>query len=483
MQSSEVAQMVAQGVPAIFMGLALAYMCQQLLTARFRFAWILTVLLEGASRLIEVPGAEPQRAFRVLTMLAGALACVFLFYRGRIRERVYTAVTLVALAWICLFVTYHALQIMNPVFDNVVEHGLAVGRTQDEILESLRVAQVWVQSLTDVVFYIILFLSCKLVCHLYPKRTQLATSEFWLIMFPSISSLLLCILWRELLYSSLDHIPEAAMSGEPIPFEHGDPTRWVVPCLFGVALATIIAVLVALSRIHSLSGEKERAAVLEAQMRALRTQIEESEKQQEALRRLRHDLANTVTVVSDLAKHDPQALDAYLKDLKADVRSTAPEFKTGVPVADVLLTTKAQSLREKIPGAVLDASGLVFGPDVHVGPYDLGIVLSNALDNAIEGAALAHEKDPDAPCFVRASSFEENGFLFVRVSNSVDPKMLRSADKTLKSTKSELGHGLGLRNIQTVAEKYGGAVDYRVTGGTFILSVMFGRGGEDTNTL
>lgn len=477
------AQAIAQALPAIFMGLALAYMCQQLLTERFRFAWLLTALVEGISRLIEVPDTEPQRAFRVLSMLAGALVCVFLFYRGGIKERVYTAVTLVALVWICLFGTYHALQIMNPVFETVVERGLAAGVTQEEIVESLRIAQIWIQILTDIVFYIVLFLSCKLVCHLYPGRGQLATSEFWLIMLPSLSSLLLCILWRELLYSSLTYMPEATLSGEPVPFEHGDPTRWVVPCLFGVALATIIAVLVALSRIHSLSGEKERAAALEAQMRALRTQVEESEKQQATLRRLRHDLANTVTVVSDLAKHDPEALDAYLADFKVDVRSTAPEFKTGVPVADVLLTTKAQSLREKIPGAELDASELMFSPDVHVAPYDLGIVLSNALDNAIEGAVLAHEMDPETPCFVRTASFEENGLLFVRVMNNVDPTALRRVDKTLKSTKGELGHGLGLRNIQTVAEKYGGTVDYRVANGTFTLSVMFGRGSDDVSTL
>jgi len=102
---------------------------------------------------------------------------------------------------------------------------------------------------------------------------------------------------------------------------------------------------------------------------------------------------------------------------------------------------------------------------------DLCIILSNALDNAIE-ACRAYKGDRKITVF----GGYRHGYFILTVKN---PTVNRIADDSAlpATTKADkLQHGFGLVNINAVVEKYDGAMRTECKDGQFVLSLTFNSG-------
>lgn len=104
----------------------------------------------------------------------------------------------------------------------------------------------------------------------------------------------------------------------------------------------------------------------------------------------------------------------------------------------------------------------------------MGVILGNALDNAIEACGRLHAKEPEAALFIRLSSFRKGNMFFLEVENSFDGQFMKNAETefpmTSKPDKSV--HGSGFPNIRNAAGKYYGEVEWSADGRIFTLSVM-----------
>ena len=98
----------------------------------------------------------------------------------------------------------------------------------------------------------------------------------------------------------------------------------------------------------------------------------------------------------------------------------------------------------------------------------------NTVDNAIEACRKLKAKEPGADGFIRISSLQKGNLLILKVENSFDGRLVLKAKEEFPVTDKvdRKSHGIGLVNIKSTAEKYQGAVDFRVKGRVFILSVM-----------
>jgi len=85
---------------------------------------------------------------------------------------------------------------------------------------------------------------------------------------------------------------------------------------------------------------------------------------------------------------------------------------------------------------------------------DICIILANALDNAIHAC-----KSVDTEKYIHISGRMQGDFLMIAVENSC-------------SGPDEFQKGIGLSNIETVAEKYQGAMLAEKADGRFSLSVL-----------
>ena len=150
------------------------------------------------------------------------------------------------------------------------------------------------------------------------------------------------------------------------------------------------------------------------------------------------------------------------------------QFRTGNTVVDTLLNMKYHEAVRTIPDMQMDADRLLFPDNLLIQSYDIGIILGNALDNAIEACRKLKGKESDAETFIRLSSFRKGKMIFIEITNSFDGNVIRKRQSEFPATDKadKEAHGIGLANIKNAAGKYHGAVDWSVNNKVFTLSVM-----------
>ena len=118
-----------------------------------------------------------------------------------------------------------------------------------------------------------------------------------------------------------------------------------------------------------------------------------------------------------------------------------------------------------------------------ISAFDIGMILSNLLDNAIE----ACEKIEQERRFIRISSKRKNHFLLIDVKNSFDGAInLQDNGQLPFSTKESnapdiiMEHGIGLKNVSDIAERYYGGVNVKVKEKVFHITVMLQQKQETT---
>ena len=126
---------------------------------------------------------------------------------------------------------------------------------------------------------------------------------------------------------------------------------------------------------------------------------------------------------------------------------------TGNAVSDAVVGSKFRYAAKKIKGIKLDAKGFMLSDAVTIKAYDMGIILNNGLDNAIEACMRMREKQPDAEAYITIRSFRAKNMYFIEIENSFDGTALFDKESGLPiSTKEDKEvHGIGLRisgNVQ-----------------------------------
>ena len=104
--------------------------------------------------------------------------------------------------------------------------------------------------------------------------------------------------------------------------------------------------------------------------------------------------------------------------------------------------------------------------NIHISESDLCVLLSNALENALHACRRLKEKGREA--VVEVSAFEKNGKLFLQIINSCD------SDITFVQgipVTNQPDHGIGVRSICALVERYEGIYTFEVVDDRFILRV------------
>ena len=142
----------------------------------------------------------------------------------------------------------------------------------------------------------------------------------------------------------------------------------------------------------------------------------------------------------------------------------------GNQVIDALLNTKYSIAKENGIQFLLK----IFIPEeLPVNQCDLGVVLGNALDNAIEATEKCTGNDKDIEI---AMGIKKQSLVLV-IKNPYEGYLKQDKIGKLISTKNDFRrHGYGISSIQKVADKYGGDVIIETQDGKFVLTVMMNIG-------
>ena len=211
---------------------------------------------------------------------------------------------------------------------------------------------------------------------------------------------------------------------------------------------------------------------------AYRNQLDVIMESQGRIRALRHDMKNHMAVLQNLLRKkgadEDEEIRQYFEGMRQSVEQIDSRVHTGNAVSDAVVGSKFRYAAKKVKGIRLDASKFMLTDAVTIKAYDMGIILNNGLDNAVEACMQMREKQPDAEAHITIRSFKAKNMYFIEIENSFDGSALSRGDSGLPiSTKKDKEvHGIGLKNIRKCAVKYGGDLDCIVEGNKFTLSVM-----------
>ncbi|MGB4984908.1 MAG: GHKL domain-containing protein [Erysipelotrichaceae bacterium] len=209
-----------------------------------------------------------------------------------------------------------------------------------------------------------------------------------------------------------------------------------------IGFVLIIAVYIMYSlfstyRLINLIQVNYKKKYLEKLINESKKQIENIEDENQAVRHLRHDFQNHLLIINNLVldNNNEDAL-KYLKSISHHYQFDQKQTISGLVYLDTVLNAK-ENLFPSIE-FVFD----VERSSVNIDEFDLCTVIFNLLDNAIKEVVT-----DDKPKIILVIK-KHNDDVLINMSNSY---------KNLNSSKVENGlHGLGLKIVESVVNKYSG---------------------------
>lgn len=248
---------------------------------------------------------------------------------------------------------------------------------------------------------------------------------------------------------------------------------WKVPMIAVLLCTGELSAIYIFRKYKELQGEREKHFVEEQQMKAMKRRLEEAENFYGAIRRIRHEMKGHMTNIKGLvAGGKYEEVEQYIGKLDETMEELDYKFCTGNAVTDVVINDK---YRKAVKSGIAFRVKFAFRKSDTISAFDMGIILNNLLDNAIE----ACEKLEWARRRISLTLKRKNHFLLVEVENSFDGKLEwedgKAVPETMKCNSLPeilMEHGVGLKNVKDVAERYLGYMDIKAKGDVFKATVL-----------
>ena len=261
-------------------------------------------------------------------------------------------------------------------------------------------------------------------------------------------------------------------------FDEKPDLLWKIPMIAVFIFAGEAALIYFWQRYRILISERQKAFMEEQQVKAMKKRLEEAENFYGSIRKVRHEMKNHMANIQGLAGVGQYGeIEDYVRRMDETMQELEYKYVTGNPVTDVIINDKCR--RAEKAGIQFDAD-FRYGGEIPV--FDLGIILNNLLDNAIE----ACEKLEQGEGFIRLMLKRKKQFLLLEVENSFDgPVPIRKGSLFPATTKQNVlpdiitEHGIGLENVRDVAGRYFGGVNIKVKRDVFHVTVMLQQGNPD----
>lgn len=415
---------------------------------------------------------------KLAAIMCTILVAVLLCYRGVEKITVFLIGAFMAVNEISFFLSYMIFKLEDKLFrlwdwEIVSEHMPSL-----EVYYMVSVIIViGLNVLRCVAASALLYFSLKRIVKDYREKDYfIHRTELLFILAPALVSLMICTLLRVTVETTESSTPELLYDRYP-------SLIIIVPVILLLLLFSIMSSVKLFQDMIGWNREKSSRIILEKQVGSLQEHMGELERVYSGIRGMKHDMKNTISVIMQLSIGKEEELQAYVEELNRTMDRLEFRYKTGNTIVDTLLNMKYHEIINIIPDLQMDVEGMQFPEKLFIQGYDVGIILGNALDNAMEACRKLKEKEPDAKTFIRISSSQRRELYFLKIENSFDGRLVRDAQKEFPMTDKadRNNHGIGLANIKSTAEKYQGTMDFKIKDRVFVLSVMMkneGRNGD-----
>jgi len=240
-----------------------------------------------------------------------------------------------------------------------------------------------------------------------------------------------------------------------------------IRALFGViAFLAAITVMYSYQRMKQSQEDALQNALVSKQVEELSGHVHTIETLYSDIRGIRHDINNHIMILGNLLdKGEADEAAKYLNEWQNGFPMPEISAKTGNPVTDIVMSEK---MREA------EGAGISFSQNFHypssgkVESIDIGVILNNALSNAIRAASESTDRK------VEVKAWKNNNAYLIQVKNSFAGKLILDPQTGLPETSKDdkESHGYGLMNMKRITEKYYGTIQLEQRGDMVIFTAL-----------
>ena len=328
--------------------------------------------------------------------------------------------------------------IMNPIHHIL---GFVLFRTRRELLPFLGV----VVSLAST---LLAWFSYRVILDRLRPKSDIPDRYLMVFIIPVLLLLMMEHYFSVYIYGNTITVSE---TGGPLP-DVGNAQIFLLQTL---AYSSLFIVLYACRKLSEDYRGRMRLALLEQEVRRQKEYVREAALRHKQTQGFRHDIQWHLMVLNGfLTETKIEQAREYLDKLEGMSRSLSFPCRTGNTVIDTLLGNKLDLLRHN---GIRVECAVKIPPSGAIDDFDLCVVFANALDNAAKACAQVR----DEKRFIRISGKRKGDFFMFEFENSFSPEVADNG-----------GSGIGLSNIEAVAQKYHGAVSVEKENAVFRLNVL-----------
>jgi len=213
----------------------------------------------------------------------------------------------------------------------------------------------------------------------------------------------------------------------------------------------------------------KKSALVARQLESYSNQLSVVMRSEERVQGIRHDLKNHLSEILMLAnKGRTQEIVEYVQNMQADLLSEGEHISSGNADIDSLINLLLERAKKELENV---RCRVCVPKELDMSAFDWNIILGNLMDNAIDAARRSEDK------LLYIKVHYQKGMLFLDIKNSYSGERLKAdgrylSTKDYDSTDESQVHGLGLRNVARIVEKYNGHMEISDRDGIFAVRIL-----------
>ncbi|MDW7668030.1 MAG: GHKL domain-containing protein [Bacillota bacterium] len=185
----------------------------------------------------------------------------------------------------------------------------------------------------------------------------------------------------------------------------------------------------------------------------------------ESVRSFRHDMRNHLILLKSLVENNEyNEASKVISQITGAIDIKNEYAQSGNITVDSILNFK---LQEAINKGISVSLELNIPERLNITPFDMSVILGNLLDNAINASSKL-EKDKRLDLKIDY----KRGRLFINLSNTYTGILNYKGDKLTTSNRDKEAHGIGIKNINAVLDKYDGVMEIDHTENIFTVIIL-----------
>ncbi|MGN1363092.1 MAG: sensor histidine kinase [Methanobrevibacter sp.] len=249
-------------------------------------------------------------------------------------------------------------------------------------------------------------------------------------------------------------------------YQINDNIFYIITLITSIILSVAnVAIFYIIDKQNELIETKEKLLFAEKHINSQVIHYEELYKYQNELRSFRHDIKNILLSLVGLLKDSKteKAINTIESSLDILDEQNRNIINTGIPVIDAILQSKLASAKGN--GVDIKISSKI-ASEIRIDEIELGIIIGNALDNAVEAIKKDFPSENKEVVFNLVVTYDR---ISISIVNPVKEDIDTSNLTTSKADKEN--HGFGIKRIMTLAQKYDGLVSFSCENKAFTSSI------------